>query len=57
MHIELKIRHYIIFALGVFGIIYETAISSDTRTTLLVTDLILLGIIPIDLLLDRISKK
>ena len=57
MKLETTIRRTILFCVGVFGILYEVTRSGDARTTLLVTDLILIGLVPAEILIQRHFKS
>ena len=44
----------VLFAVGVVGLVYEIASSSEPRPALLITDLVLVGLLPIDVILERL---
>ena len=52
------IRHAILFTIGGAGLIYEIFFhSGQTRGFLILTDLVLVGIVPAELLYARYSNK
>lgn len=53
--IWLIVRRTILFVIGAAGIIYEIVSSGEARPTLLLTDLILIGLIPIDIVITRLT--
>ena len=52
-----RIRHAILFTIGGAGLIYEIFFSYSPRPALLVTDLVLVGIVPAELIYQYLNKS
>lgn len=53
-NLETVIRRSLMFGLGLFGLAYEIFVRhGDARTVLLITDLVLIGLVPVEVVLSR----
>lgn len=47
---------YVLFAVGVIGIIFEIGFQNQIRPLALATDLVLIGILPVDVLIKSVKS-
>jgi hypothetical protein len=57
MRAEALLRRTILFGLGIFGLWYEITRVGDVRPVLILTDLILIGLVPAELAFERIMSS
>jgi hypothetical protein len=50
------IRRIILFTIGSVGLLYEIFFATSTRPVLLVTDLVLVGLLPVELIIEALNK-
>jgi hypothetical protein len=50
-------RRVTLFTIGVIGLLYEILTPSDARPILLLTDLVLVGIVPVDYMLTEWAQR
>ena len=47
----------VLFFVGVVGLIFEIFFSPEIRTVLLLTDIVLVGLLPVDFVMSRLEHK
>ena len=56
--VETIVRRTLMFGLGLGGIAYEIFVRhGDARIVLLITDLVLIGLVPVELLISRADRR